>query len=247
MLTLPEIRDLEEKAKELRVKVLDLSLETGDCHFGGCFSEIEILLSLYKKVMKEDDKFILSKGHCGLPYYLLLQEKGYHPKLSCHPDIDVENGIYCTTGSLGHGLPIGVGMAFARKFQKKNGRIFVLMGDGECEEGTTYESALLATKYRLDNLHVIVDNNKLQALEELVLPLNLKGTFGNLGWATEEVDGHSFQEIIPELGRNYPGRPQVVIAHTIKGKGVSYMENNPEWHGKKSNPERVKKAYEELR
>lgn len=244
---MPEIGDLEERARELRKRVLDLSLETKEGHLPGCFSEIEILLSLYNRVLKEEDKFILSKGHCCLPYYLLLRERGYNPKITMHPDIDVKNGIHCTTGSLGHGLPIGVGMAFARKFQRRNGRIFVLVGDGECEEGTTYESALLASAYKLDNLHLIIDNNKLQALEKLVLPINFKNNFESFGWQVKEVEGHSFSELIPELDRTYSGKPHVIIAHTIKGKGVSYMENNAEWHARKPSPEILKGAYEELK
>ncbi len=248
MLTLLETLDLERQARELRIKVLDLALEVKDCHLGGCFSEIEILLSLFRKVLREEDTFILSKGHCGHPYYILLREKGYNPKPSPHPDIDIANGIPCTTGSLGHGLPIGAGMAFARKLQNRAGRIYVLMGDGECEEGTTYESALFASKHKLDNLHVIVDYNKLQALEELVLPIGrLRETLSAIGWAAKEVDGHAFSELIPEMDKTYLEKPYVIIAHTIKGKGVSYMENNPEWHGKKATPERLAKAYEELK
>ena len=159
------MKDLEKKAKELRKKTLDLAVEKGEGHLGGSFSEIEILISLYKEVLKDEDKFILSKGHCCYPLYLLLKEKGLNPKTSPHPDIDIENGINCTTGSLGHGLPIGVGMAFARKIQKKSGRIYVLMGDGECQEGTTWESSLIASQHKLTNLTVIIDHNKLQALD----------------------------------------------------------------------------------
>src|SRR4030042_2602648 len=125
--------NLEKKAKELRRKVLDLNVEYGDAHLGGSFSEIEILVSLFETILKKEDKFILSKGHCPYPLYILLREKGYNPKISAHPDLNAENGIYATTGSLGHGLPIGVGMAFARKFKKQDGKIYVLMGDGECQ------------------------------------------------------------------------------------------------------------------
>lgn len=244
-----QIEKLIEKAKKLRIQVLDLSLETGEAHIGGCFSEIEILISLYNCVLREKDKFILSKGHCGYPLYLLLREKGYNPKIAVHPDIDEKNGIYCTTGSLGHGLPIGVGMAMARKFQGCDGSIYVLVGDGECQEGTTWESLLIASKHKLDNLKIIVDYNKVQALDKLddVLPLdNLSEKFKAFNCYVSEIDGHSFDELIPALNGTSYGQPQVVIAHTVKGKGVSFMENNPEWHGRKATLERLKQAYEEL-
>lgn len=242
--------NLTLKAKDLRRKVLDLSLETKEAHIGGCFSEIELLISLYDVVMKKEDKFILSKGHCGHPYYLLLREKGYNPKISTHPDKDEENGIYCTTGSLGHGLPIGIGMAFAKKIKKEDGNIYVLMGDGECQEGTTWESALIASHHKLDNLKVIIDANKIQALDRTDKILDLKRLskkFEAFGWETKEINGHSFEEIIPSLLYQPKNNPYVIIANTIKGKGVSYMENNPDWHGRKVNPERLRQAYEELK
>ncbi|MDO8435960.1 MAG: transketolase [bacterium] len=245
-----EINKLKEKAKKLKRDVLDLSLEMGgDGHLGGSFSEIEILISLYDRIIKDDDKFILSKGHACYPFYILLREKGYNPKISGHPDIDEENGIYCTTGSLGHGLPIGVGMALARKILGKKGRIYILMGDGECQEGTTWESSLIASHHKLDNLTVIIDHNKLQALEPIdnVVSLgNLKNKFRELGYDVLEIDGHSFPEIIKALKEESCGAPKMIIAHTIKGKGVSYMENDPKWHARKVILDEVKEAYKEL-
>ncbi len=243
-----ENKNLEQRAKELRRKVLDLSVETGEAHLGGSFSMIEIIISLYDVIMKEEDKFILSKGHCAYPMYLLLRERGYNPKISTHPDIDVDNKIFCTTGSLGHGLPIAAGMAFARKFQKRSGRVYVLMGDGECQEGTLYETMPLASRYELDNLTVIVDNNKLQALcpEREVSSLNFKDIFRVLGGEVHEINGHSFPEVISALKiKNY--KPKVIIANTIKGKGISYMENDPKWHTRLPNQEELKQAYEELK
>lgn len=243
------MENLEQRAKNLRRKVLELSLEKGEAHLGGSFSIIEILISLYDKVLTDEDKFILSKGHSCFPLYLLLREKGYNPKITTHPDIDIENGISCTTGSLGHGLPIGAGMAFARKFQKKSGKIYVLMGDGECQEGTLYETIPLASKYELNNLTIIIDNNKLQALDKIeeVSPINLKEVFAVLGGEVYEINGHSFPEIISTLELKNYKKPKIIIANTVKGKGLSYMENDPKWHTRLPNPEELKQAYEELK
>ena len=134
---------MRERCRNLRIKTLDLALETGLAHLPGSFSIIEMLAVLNDKVLRPEDTFILSKGHACLPYYLLLREKGYNPHLSGHPEIDPANGIPCTTGSLGHGLPMGVGMALARKLMKEPGRTYVMMSDGECQEGTTWESSLI--------------------------------------------------------------------------------------------------------
>ncbi len=238
-----------KRCNDLRIKVLDLSLETGLAHIGGSFSMIELLVSLYDDILKEDDKFILSKGHACLPYYLLLREKGYNPHLSGHPEIDIKNGIPCTTGSLGHGLPISVGMAMARKFKDHPGRIYVMMSDGECQEGTTWESSLIASRHKLNNLTAIIDYNKIQATDWVnnVLPLgDLGKKFEAFGWHHIEIDGHNQYEISSAL-KTETDQPYAIIANTIKGKGVSYMENDPAWHAKKPTPERLQKAYNELR
>ena len=244
-----KMENLEKKAKELRLKTLDLALKTGEGHLGGSFSEIELLLALYEKILKKEDKFILSKGHAYGPFCIILQEKGYNPKITGHPDLDEENGIYATTGSLGHGLPIAVGMALARKLKKQNGNIYVLMSDGECQEGTTWESSDIAAYYKLNNLIAIVDHNKIQALDEIknVSLLNLKNKFIEFGWYVSEIDGHNFNEIIGSLSKKIEGKPHMLIANTIKGKGVSYMENNPQWHARKPTLEELKGAYEELK
>lgn len=241
---------LEKKAKELRKKVLELGIEHKEAHLGGSFSIIEILITLYDFIMKKEDKFILSKGHCCYPMYFLLKEKGYNPKISPHPDIDEKNNIFCTTGSLGHGLPIGVGMAFARKIQKKPGKIFILMGDGECQEGTTWESALIASHHKLNNVIAIIDRNKLQALDktETTLSLdNLNEKWEAFGWDVSEINGHSFKELYKELSTLEENIPKVIIANTIKGKGISYMENDPKWHTRLPTKEELKQAYQELK
>lgn len=237
------------KAVNLRLKVLDLALKNTDAHLGGSFSEIELLISLFD-YLKKDDKFILSKGHACLPYYALLQEKGYNPKILPHPNLDPANGIYCTTGSLGHGLPIGVGMAYAKKIKNEPGNIYVLMGDGECQEGTTWESALIASHYNLENLIAIVDNNKIQAVDWVnkVISLgDLVNKFKSFGWNSLSIDGHCFEDINRSLNNPINQKPYAIIANTIKGKGVSYMENNPEWHARRVTPERVNQAYIELK
>jgi len=239
---------LERRAKHIRRKTLDLCLESKEGHIGGCFSETEILISLYDLVLKPEDKFILSKGHACQTWYVLLREKDYNPKLAAHPDKDLENGICCTTGSLGHGLPIGTGMALARKIKEQKGKIYVLMGDGECQEGTTWETIPITTKYKLDNLTVIIDNNKLQALEEIekVSPMNLKNIFQSFECYVREINGHDYEEIINALEEKVYDKPKIIIANTIKGKGISFMENNPMWHGRRPTPERLKPAYDEL-
>ncbi len=240
---------LTEKAKELRIRDLDLSIEHGDSHLGGDFSEIELLIALYYEILNDEDKFILSKGHACYPLYILLRERGYSPKISGHPDIDVENGISCTTGSLGHGLPIGVGMALARKLEEMPGDIYVLMGDGECQEGTTWESLLIANHYKLDNLVAIIDRNKLQALgptEEILSFGDLAGKFQEFGWDVSEIEGHDFEEIIPALKYRNNGFPRGIIANTIKGKGISYMEQDPKWHARPPTKKELTQAYEEL-
>ena len=242
---------LTERGKEMRRKVLNLALEIGDAHIGGSFSEIEILLALFDSVLKnKENKFILSKGHACYPLYILLRERGFNPKISGHPDLDSENNISCTTGSLGHGLPIGVGMALARKLKKQKGKIYVLMGDGECEEGTTWESLLISAHHKLDNLVVIIDNNKLQALdkiEDISSLENLKSKLEAFDCYVTEVDGHNIVEIIKALEKEAEEKLHVIIAHTIKGKGVSYMENDIKWHAKKPKPERIMPAYGELK
>ncbi|MFH1326498.1 MAG: 1-deoxy-D-xylulose-5-phosphate synthase N-terminal domain-containing protein [archaeon] len=246
-----EISSLNQKAKQLRKEIIDLAVEKQDFHPGGELSSIELLVALYNLILKPQDKFLLGKGHNCYSMYCLLRQKGYNPIISKHPDIDEKNNISCTSGSLGHALPIAAGMAFARKLEKKPGHIYVLLGDGECQEGTLWETSLLLKHYKLDNLTTIIDYNKIQGSDHLekILPLpeNLKATFENLGWHTLEIEGHSFSQIIPALQQETSGKPKMIIAHTIKGKGISFMENNPLWHGGVPKGEQLKQAYEELK
>ena len=197
---------LKKKSLDLRKKTFIEFIKKGEAHLGGSFSMIEILLYLYEKILKKKDKFILSKSHASFPLSILLRERGFKTKLTTHLEIDPKNGVHCTTGSLGHGLPIATGMAFARKKLKKKGRIFVLISDGECQEGTTWESILIASKHKLDNLVIIVDYNKIQALSKIndALPLhNLEKKFRSFNLnCTNIKNGHNFNSLIKSLNSN---------------------------------------------
>ena len=228
---------LINKSKKLRVDTFNAFIKKGEAHLGGSFSCIEILILLYEKILSKSDKFIISKAHSSFPLCLILRSKGYNTKLTTHLEIDEKNGIHCTTGSLGHGLPIATGMAFAKKKMKKKGKIFVLISDGECQEGTTWESLLIATKHKLDNLIIIVDYNKIQALSKLddALPLHsLSKKFKSFNCETVNVkDGHSFSNLMTAFKKKHFNKPKVIIANTIKGKGIKEFENDPVWHARK--------------
>ncbi len=236
--------DLQGQANHLRQKTFQAFYDHGEAHLGGSFSMIEILISLYEEVMEPDDQFILSKAHASFPLCLLLQEKGLHPKLKTHLERDPINGIHATTGSLGHGLPIATGIAMAKKFQKRAGKTIVLMSDGECQEGTTWESLLIGAKHQLDNLLILVDYNKIQALSTLedALPLgDLASKFRAFNWHCQEVmNGHDFSEILFSFNSIFQkDMPQVILFHTIKGKGIQEFENDPAWHARKIKDEEL--------
>lgn len=240
---------LEEKSDELRRDTFNLAVEYKDMHIASALSIVDILTGLYDSVMKKEDRFILSKGHGCISFYSILRKKRYNPKIIAHPEIDIENGINCTTGSLGHGLPMGAGMAFAKKFKKEFGKIYVLIGDGECQEGTVWESLNLAAHHKLDNLVGIIDYNKIQALDwvENILSLgNLKNKIEAFDWYVSEIDGHNLYEIVNTLNKNLKYKPHMVIAHTIKGKGISFMEDDPKWQSRFPNEEELNQAYKEL-
>jgi len=229
---------LQKKAFELRQKTFIAFVEQGEAHLGGSFSMIETLVALYEKILTPQDKFILSKAHASFPLCLLLQKRGLKPKLTTHLEHDSKNGIHATTGSLGHGLPIATGMALGRKLQGIDGRIIVMVSDGECQEGTTWESLLIGARHKLSNLLVLVDYNKIQALSNLeeALPLHdLSDKFRAFNWECEEVeDGHDFQQLLPALQKNVSqNKPMAILLHTIKGKGIPAFENDPSWHARK--------------
>jgi len=245
-------KNYKKIAKEIRRKVLDMVYKAQTSHIGSNLSCIDILAVLYFGIMKPEDKFILSKGWAAASVYAVLAKKGYFPQkdLEGYCKIDKKGkpvtpfiglishkvkGVTCSTGSMGHGLPIGVGIALAKKLNNKEGRIFVLMSDGEMDCGTTWESALFASHHGLDNLIALVDYNKWQAFGRTNEVLNLepfKEKWISFGWAVKEIDGHNFTEVERVL-RKIPfkkTKPSLIIAHTIKGKGISFMEDRNEWH-----------------
>lgn len=242
---------LSERSKEVRRKALELSLANGGYHFGGSFSCAEILIALFDHIMTPDDVLILSKGHGCWCYYALLQEKGFNPVLEGHPHRDPHNGIPWTTGSLGHGLPAAFGMALARNMSGRPGRIFVLMGDGELQEGTTWETLLLAGHHHTDNLIAIVDNNGCQGsgkCSDILYPMTaICAVADAAGWANVGVDGHHVKRLCYVITtRTSIEKPYLIVANTIKGRGVFFMEGDPKWHAKYPNQEELEIIREEL-
>jgi len=238
---------LNERSKQVRRDVIKLSKPNGGYHYGGSFSCVETLIHLFDSILEPEDRFILSKGHGCWAYYVLLREQGYSPTLEGHPHYEPENGVYCTTGSMGHGLPVGIGMALARRIKGDPGRVYVLMGDGECQEGTTWESLLIAGHLKLNNLVVIVDYNNIQGSGYVsdILPVidTLASAASAAGWEVVDIDGHSDDLLTIEVN---PHVPVMIIAHTVKGKGVSFMENQPKWHSNWLDGDLEKQAMEEL-
>jgi transketolase len=226
-------------------------------HPGGAFSSIDIMTALYFDVMKIDpinpewderDRFILSKGHSSIGLYTILHLRGFMSKetlltfrqdnsiLCGHPDMHKVKGVEMSTGSLGHGLSVGVGLAVSGKMDRKGFRVFVLMGDGETQEGSIWEAAMFASHHKLDNLIGIVDRNMLQidGLTEDILALEpYKAKWEAFGWNVAEIDGHDFEQITAALRQDLrtTGKPTLILANTVKGKGISFMEHNPAWHG----------------
>jgi transketolase len=240
---------LNQRSKQVRRDIFALSAANGGYHYGGTFSCVEILIALYDHILQAGDRFILSKGHACWGFYVLLQERGFSPSLEGHPHLDLANGVHWTTGSEGHGFPAGVGMALARKMQNVPGKVYVVVGDGECQEGTTWESLMLAVRYKLSNLVVIMDANGIQGSDFVnnILPVkNIVAVAARAaGWTIDIVDGHNIESLKESLSKDYSD-PHFVIANTVKGKGVSFMENQPSWHANWPNMDLIKKALEEL-
>ncbi len=264
--------ELAKKAADIRVDIIKGVFSANSGHPGGSLSAADILAVLYFHEMKIDpknpkweerDKFVLSKGHAAPVLYAALAERGYFEKeslttlrhigskLQGHPDCKKVPGVEMSTGSLGQGLSAAVGMALANKLDKKENRVYALLGDGEIQEGIIWEAAMSAAHYKLDNLCAVLDWNGLQIdgkndVVMKVTPIDEK--FKAFGWNVIAIDGHNLEEIIKgfEKARESKGMPTLLLAKTVKGKGVSFMENEAGWHGKAPSEEQAKQAVQEL-
>jgi len=269
---LNDLRHLERKATQIRMDLLQMIFDAGAGHTGGSLSSVDILVALYYAIMRVDpqnpgweerDRFVLSKGHSVEGYYAVLADLGFFgrdelvtycqfgSRLIGHPSVNVP-GVEISTGALGHGLSNGVGMALAGKMDGRTYKVYVLMGDGEQDEGSVWEAAMAGAHYRLDNLVGIVDRNRLQISgdTEAVMRLeSLREKWVSFGWEVLTVDGHDMEQLVGAL-RCLPllrGRPHLVIANTVKGKGLSFAENDAGWHHKVPSAEQLAQALEELR
>ncbi len=267
-----EIKELEEKALEVRRGILEAVYSANSGHPGGSLSVADILTVLYFNELNIDvsnpkminrDKVVLSKGHCSPALYSVLANRGFFPiedlktfrklgsYLQGHPDMKHVPGVDMTTGSLGQGLSAANGMAMISKLDNIENRIYCILGDGEIQEGQIWEAAMSSAKYKLDNLCVVVDNNNLQIdgeISEVMSPYPIDEKFRSFGFEVVNIDGHNIKEIIKafEMAKEVKGKPTCIVAKTIKGKGISFMQNLAAWHGKAPNQEQYDKAKEEL-
>lgn len=257
----------KERCNNFRRRILEISQQVMALHIGSAYSCTEIVDSIYYGLMRRDadgsspDTFLMSKGHGCMIQYVILEAMGVLTRkdmdeycqsggiLGCHPDYG-NPGIEASTGSLGHGLSMAVGMALAEKGQKRDGRIFVVMSDGEVQEGSTWEATMMASSFGCDNLIAFIDNNDFQSLGRTsethpsFYPLAEK--YEAFGWETAEIDGHDSAAAFEAVTNRKGGKPLMVIARTTKGRGVSYMENVPIWHYRSPSPEEYEQALEEL-
>jgi len=270
------IKEIEAKARMMRKLAIDMGLVAvrngAGAHLGPGYSMTDITATLYFHVMNHNpkdprwedrDRFILSKGHGVLGFYTALALAGYFPseqlltfdtdesELVGHPCMNLDYGIEASTGSLGHGLSIAAGYALAAKLDKKKFSVYCLLGDGECDEGSVWEAVMAVNQYRLDNLVAIIDRNRLQSdglSREIIQMDDMAEKWRAFGWLVREINGHDVGEIIDALHiKSRPvGRPYVIIAHTIKGKGVSFFEDDNAWHYGRLTNEQAEQAYKEL-
>lgn len=266
------ISELETKARVIRRHIIKMISAANSGHPGGSLSAADIVTALYFNLMRHDpknpqwldrDRFILSKGHAAPVLYAVLAECGYFPieelntlrkldsRLQGHTDRNLTPGVEMSAGSLGQGLSYGIGMALAARLDAKDYHVYVLLGDGECDEGQVWEAAMSASHFKLDNITAIVDYNKIQLDGYCCDIMNLAPLaekWMSFGWHTIEINGHDFKQILLALNKHkdIEGKPIAIIAHTIKGKGVSFMENNVDFHGKAPNFEETIKALKEL-
>lgn len=267
------MNDLKKIASEIRGRIIATSHRTQTPHLGSCLSCTDILVAAYFDTLKIDpakpadphrDRFILSKGHGAAALFQVLGMRGFYPEsmletygedggiFAEHPPTpDHLPGIEAATGSLGHGLPIGLGMALAGRIQEQSYDVTVLLGDGECNEGSVWEAAMMAAIQQVGNLLAIVDFNKWQATgrsEEVMALGPLVDKWRAFGWDACEIDGHDMAALRDVLGRprSRAGKPRAVVAHTVKGKGVSFMEDDNNWHYRIPNADELAAAYREL-
>lgn len=271
--TVQDVAALEDVARTLRRHIIVQTAAASSGHPGGSLSAADIVAALYFRVMRgldpadpknpDRDRFVLSKGHCCPVLYAALAERGFipreelttfrklHSRLQGHPDMNKVPGVEASAGSLGQGISMAVGMALAGKLDGRGYRVYALLGDGECQEGQVWEAAMAAAHYKLDNLVAIVDRNGLQIdgpTEEVMSLEPLAEKWRAFGWHTLEIDGHAFPAILAAFDEAAAtaGRPTAIIARTVKGKGVSFMENAVEWHGVAPNAEQRDRALAEL-
>ena len=268
----PDIQQLAKMAAHLRGTVIQMSHDAKSAHLGSSLSCLDILTAAYWHVLSIDpknptdkarDRFILSKGHAAMALYATLSNRGYFPveelktynqddgRLAEHPPANLLPGVEAATGSLGHGLPIGIGMAVAGRIHKRPYRVYALLSDGENNEGSVWEAAMFASAQKLENLCVIVDYNKWQATarsNETLMLSPLADKWRAFGWDAMEVDGHDVGELARRMQDlpNGSGKPVALIAHTVKGKGVSFMEDDNNWHYRAPTAEEVVLAHKEL-
>ena len=267
-----EYSNLEGIARRIRGRLVELSHATRTPHLGSSLSCVDILVAAYWAVLRIDpakpdapdrDRLILSKGHAAPALYTVLSHRGFFPKklldtydvpgsvLAEHPAPRCVPGVEAATGSLGHGLSLGIGMALAGRIREEHFRVFAVMSDGECNEGSVWEAAMFAPAHGLDNVTVIIDYNKWQATgrsEEVMALKPLREKWASFGWDACEVDGHDMQALVEALGRepDGSGRPVAIIAHTVKGQGVSFMEDDNNWHYRIPTADEVTAAKQEL-
>ncbi|MHB8157306.1 MAG: transketolase [Desulfocucumaceae bacterium] len=267
-----EVAALKARACEMRQDIIRMLCRAGSGHPGGSLSAADIVAALYFKVMRIDpdnpkkpdrDRFVLSKGHAAPVLYSALAQRGYFPReeldtlrklgsrLQGHPDMKRLPGVEMSTGSLGQGLSAANGMALAGKLDRLDYRVYVLLGDGENQEGQVWEAAMAAAHYKLDNLTAFVDHNRLQIdgpIEEVMSPEPVADKWKAFGWDVQVIDGHDMLQILQALEKasTVRGKPQMIVAETVKGKGVSFMENGVGWHGVAPKQEEMEKALAEL-
>jgi transketolase len=271
--TFMSIEELKAMAMTIRCDIIEMITTANAGHPGGSLSAADIVSALYFRVMRIDpknpdwsdrDRFILSKGHACPVWYAALAERGYYDKvhlgtlrqlnsiLQGHPDMKQTPGIDMTAGSLGHGLSAGLGMALSGKMRKKDYHVWIIIGDGESQEGSIWEAAMSGAKWKLENLTAILDHNNLQNDDcvDIEMPIEpVADKWRAFGWHVMEIDGHDMEAIVEALegAKSFKGMPTMIIAHTIKGKGVSFMENVVDWHGKAPCKEEAIQALEEIR